>query len=73
MDLAKPGEIRGLCHPNALLTFQEYLEDYATEETRKFGASQIQEHLAGIANPEFRQETESRLREIAQGKRDLFF
>ena len=73
MDLAKPGEIQGLCHPNALLTFQEYLDDYASEETRKFGAGQIQEHLAGIADPELRRETEARLREIAKGKRDLFF
>ena len=73
MDLAKPGEIQGLCHPNALLTLQGYLEDYATEETRKFGAGQIQEHLAGIADPELRRETESRLLEIVMGKRDLFF
>jgi 2-iminoacetate synthase len=73
MDLAKPGEIQGLCHPNALLTFQEYLEDYATEEIRKFGAGRIQEHLAGIADSGLRRKTESRLREIAKGKRDLFF
>ena len=26
MDIAKPGEIHNLCRPNALLTFQEYLE-----------------------------------------------
>ena len=37
MDLAKPGEIQGLCHPNALLTFQEYLQDYATAENPEIG------------------------------------
>jgi 2-iminoacetate synthase len=73
MDLAKPGDIQGLCHPNALLTFQEYLEDYAAGETRDLGAGQIQEHLLGIADPELRRETESRLKEILKGKRDLFF
>jgi 2-iminoacetate synthase len=73
MDLAKPGDIQGLCHPNALLTFQEYLEDYATGETRDLGAGQIQEHLLGIADPKLRRETESRLKEILKGKRDLFF
>ncbi len=73
MDLAKPGEIQTLCHPNALLTFQEYLEDYGAEETRKFGEGRIQEHLQGIVDPDLRRETESRLKEILQGKRDLFF
>jgi 2-iminoacetate synthase len=73
MDLAKPGDIQGLCQPNALLTFQEYLEDYSAEETRKVGAGQIQKHLQEIADPELRRKTESRLKEIANGKRDLFF
>jgi 2-iminoacetate synthase len=73
MELAKPGEIQGLCQPNALLTFQEYLEDYAAGETREIGAGKIREHLAAIADPVRRRETESRLQEILKGRRDLFF
>ncbi len=35
MDLAKPGEIKHHCDPNALSTFEEYLLDYASEPTRE--------------------------------------
>ena len=34
MDLAKPGDIKHHCDPNALSTFQEYLLDYGSAETR---------------------------------------
>ncbi len=37
MDLAKPGEIKHHCDPNALSTFLEYLEDYGSPETRRRG------------------------------------
>jgi len=73
MDKAKPGEIQELCSPNAILTFKEYLEDYAGEETKQIGEKQIQQYLAEISNPTLRRETEVRLREIVQGKRDLYF
>ena len=33
MDLAKPGEIKHHCDPNALSTFLEYLVDYGSPET----------------------------------------
>jgi 2-iminoacetate synthase len=73
MDKAKPGDIQELCGPNALLTFKEYLEDYASLDTRKMGEERIHAHMQGILNPSLRRETESRLREIEEGKRDLFF
>jgi 2-iminoacetate synthase len=56
-----------------LLTFKEYLEDYASLDTRKIGEERIQAHMQEILNPSLRRETESRLREIEGGKRDLFF
>ncbi len=37
MDLAKPGDIKMHCEPNALSTYQEYLIDYASPETRATG------------------------------------
>ena len=37
MSLLKSGQIGNCCHPNALMTLKEYLEDYASEETRKLG------------------------------------
>jgi len=73
MDKAKPGDIQELCGPNALLTFKEYLEDYAIGNTRQIGEERIHKHLEEIANPTLRRETESRLQDIEGGKRDLFF
>ena len=37
MDYAKPGLIQRFCQPNALLTFKEYLIDYASEKTQEAG------------------------------------
>lgn len=34
MSLVKSGQIANCCSPNALITLQEYLEDYASEETK---------------------------------------
>ena len=46
MDLAKPGDIKEHCDPNALSTFLEYLIDYASPETRAAGEKLIAETLA---------------------------
>ncbi len=46
MDLAKPGEIKYHCHPNALSTFLEYLCDYARPGTRAAGEKLISIELA---------------------------
>ncbi|MBI5119152.1 [FeFe] hydrogenase H-cluster radical SAM maturase HydG [Candidatus Poribacteria bacterium] len=73
MDLAKPGLIKRFCLPNAIMTFKEYVEDYATPSTRNAGLDAIQKHLADIPSAERRRETEERLRRIEKGERDLYF
>lgn len=73
MDQAKPGDIQHLCGPNAILTFKEYLLDYASEETRRVGEKTLDLHLKDISRPGFREKTEERLQEITGGKRDLYF
>ena len=45
MELAKPGEIKYHCDPNALSTFQEYLLDYASPQTREVGQALIAKTL----------------------------
>lgn len=35
MQLCKSGQISNCCHPNALMTLKEYLQDYASEDTKK--------------------------------------
>ena len=48
MSLCKSGQILNCCHPNALMTLSEYLEDYASPETKKAGDRIIAEQLNEI-------------------------
>ena len=73
MPLAKSGEIQNFCQPNAILTFKEFLLDYASEETRKIGEQTIKHHIDEIPNPKVRNETVERLERLEKGERDLYF
>lgn len=73
MPLAKSGEIQNVCQPNAILTFKEYLMDYASPETRQIGEKAIEEHLEMISNPEVKALTIKELKKIEEGTRDLYF
>lgn len=48
MSLCKSGQIQNCCHPNALITLKEFLEDYASAETRAIGERMIKEELLNI-------------------------
>jgi len=74
MDLAKPGLIKEHCLPNAMLTFAEYLYDFADNELKQKGFELINEMLKNdISNCDTREKTEKNLNEIKNGKRDLYF
>lgn len=73
MSLCKSGQILNCCHPNALMTLQEYLEDYASPETKKLGMNLIQKELFKIPREKTREITEERLKLIRQGQRDFRF
>jgi 2-iminoacetate synthase len=71
MDLAKPGDIKEHCDPNALSTFVEYLIDYASPATRQAGEVLIQQTLAGM-DEKTRKVSETLLRQVRTGKRDIY-
>jgi 2-iminoacetate synthase len=73
MDLSKPGNIKYLCEPNAILTFKEYLIDYGSSEIKEKGLEVIDKYLGKISNDKIREETINRLKQIEEGKRDLYF
>ena len=73
MALCKSMQILNCCHPNALMTLKEYLEDYASEETRKIGMALIERELENIPNPKVKQTTSDYIHDIAEGKRDFRF
>lgn len=72
MCIAKKGQIQHMCRPNAVLTFMEYLLDYATPETKAVGAALIERELADITPLELQEHTKELLQRIKNGERDLF-
>jgi 2-iminoacetate synthase len=73
MSLAKPGNIQNLCRPNAILTFKEYLEDYASKQVKELGIKIVAKYLKQIPDDNIRKETRIRLKRIERGERDLYF
>jgi 2-iminoacetate synthase len=73
MRLAKSGQIANVCQPNALLTLQEYIEDYGDAELRDMAEPVIAKELASITNPKAREVTEQYIQRIKDGERDLRF
>ncbi len=73
MTLLKNGQIANCCSPNAMLTLMEYLQDYASESTRKKGLDMISESIGNIPNPKVRELTASYLKKIEEGQRDFRF
>ncbi len=73
MALAKTGEIQNICQPNAILTFKEFLLDYASERTKKVGEEALLRHLESVPNVKLRDEVRRRLERLEAGERDLYF
>ncbi len=71
MDLAKPGDIKLHCAPNALSSFKEYLMNYASPETVEVGnqlISQTINSMSGLA----KQRAEKLIKRVAEGKDDVY-
>ena len=73
MSLCKSGQIQNCCHPNALMTLKEYLEDYASPETRAVGEKLIAKEIGNVPNEKVRGIVVERLEKIANGERDFRF
>ncbi|MDX9723004.1 MAG: [FeFe] hydrogenase H-cluster radical SAM maturase HydG [Myxococcota bacterium] len=71
MDMAKPGLIRAHCDPNALSSFAEYLEDFASPETRAV-AEQMWPELLSSLEPSARLRAERQVEQIRKGERDVY-
>ncbi|MGI5831166.1 MAG: [FeFe] hydrogenase H-cluster radical SAM maturase HydG [Thermoguttaceae bacterium] len=73
MSLVKTGQIANCCQPNALMTLQEYLEDYASSETKRIGKQRTSDELARLPNEKIRNLASQRLEKILGGERDFRF
>lgn len=74
MEFSIPGFIKEFCTPNALLTLQEYLCDYASPQTRATGEKLIAQELSQLADGEIKEKVVKWLAEVKmEGRRDLAF
>lgn len=73
MSLVKAGQISNCCHPNALMTLREYLDDYASDDTKQKGMKLIEKELLNITNEKVRKIAEEHIHDIDSGKRDFRF
>ena len=72
MSLCKSGQIQNCCHPNALMTFKEYLMDYASPETKAIGDRLIAKEVGNVPNEKARAVVLENLRLIEQNNRRDF-
>lgn len=76
MEFSVPGFIKRYCTPNALLTLAEYLEDYASEETKQAGYKLIEKKMHEMKETGEDKRTgrlKDKIELLKGGKRDLYF
>ena len=73
MKLVKSGQILNCCQPNALMTLKEYLEDYASPDTKEKGEVVIEGEIPRIPSDKVRAIAIDHLNDIKEGKRDFRF
>lgn len=73
MPLARSGQIGNFCLPNALLTFEEYLKDYADDELKDLGKELIECEIQNVPDEKRRAMAVDYLNRIRSGERDLRF
>ena len=71
MDLAKPGDIKLHCGPNALSSFKEYLQNFASPATAEIGNKLIAETIAGMSGIA-RQRAEKLVQRVEAGRDDVY-
>ena len=73
MSLLKSGQIQNCCHPNALMTLNEYLDDYASDPVKALGKKLIASELEKIPNEKVRATAKKYIENIDNGQRDFRF
>lgn len=73
MSLVKAGQISNCCQPNSLMTLKEYLEDYASSDTKIKGEEVIKNEIPKIPNEKVKKIVLEHLEDLHEGKRDFRF
>ena len=72
MALCKSGQILNCCHPNALMTLSEYLEDYASPETKEVGYAMVERELERVPHDNVRRIARENIEAIRNSNRRDF-
>lgn len=72
MEFAKSGTINLMCVPNAISTFQEYTNDFASEETKQTAESFIKSEMEKLEGAT-KNKTEKMVKRVNNGEKDVFF
>jgi 2-iminoacetate synthase len=72
MNIAKAGKVHCMCMPNAILTFQEYLNDYASPGTRAVGEKLVKKEIGQLPTKRLRDHVRKLLRRVNAGERDVY-
>lgn len=73
MEICKQQQIHNFCHPNAIITLKEYLEDYASIETKAVGNDLIKKEVETLQDSQIKQIVKDNLSKIEAGERDFKF
>lgn len=73
MRLAKSGQIVNVCQPNSLMTLNEYLIDYAKDETKILAQNVIDSELEMIPKEKVKNIAKDYILQMESGKRDFRF
>jgi 2-iminoacetate synthase len=72
MELAKTGDIGKICVPNALATFKEYLNDFASPETKAIAENFLKEEMEELP-VSTKKKVVKMIERVDNGERDVFF
>ncbi len=73
MEFSVPGFIKRYCSPNAILTFAEYLIDYAPAATASKGWKVIEKNIEALETEKLKESVRNKLTLLKSGERDLYY
>ncbi len=73
MSICKDQQIHNFCHPNAIMTLNEYLLDYASEKTKENGHKLLLKEIDSIKDEKIRFSVIQNLDKILKGERNIKF
>ena len=73
MEICKEKQIHNFCHPNAIITLKEYLEDYSSSATKEVGEKLILREIETLMDDKIKEIVKEDLQKIEQGQRDFRF